>query len=288
VVLGEERATTMNPQTLLVVLPYFKDDSPMVRKLLNWIHTISPHLGPHCCLLAADAGVPQAVKIELGELAKSIFYYAETAIIPVPSDVTGWPAASNAMFRITAAHVQECFKLPWFWMEPDCTPIRPGWLDELAVSYSRCPKRFMGAVINSQQSGMPIAHLAGCAVYPSNASDALKEYTNGQQAWDIANAPYVIPRTLNTPLIHHHYGEMKLPPTFKAAREPGDPINTCTLDFVRKEAAVFHRCKDGTLIDVLSQMRESEPTTPAAEPVPNSEAPKRGPGRPRKSEPVLP
>lgn len=275
----------MTTQPLLVTIPYCQKDAALAKKLLGWIEELSPKLAPHCCLMAADAQVPHDIKIELGNIAKRIFHYTESAVIPVPSNASGWPKATNAMFRTTALHIRECFKLPWFWMEPDCTPLRHSWLDELAVHYGTCPKRYMGAIITSNQPPLPPAHLAGCAVYPSDCADAMKPYTEGDFAWDIANAAYVIPRAINTPLIHHHYGEMQLAPIFKEAKAPGDPINTCTLAFVRPEAAVFHRCKDGSLIDVLRKQRDTANIKPAAEPIAASEAQKRGPGRPRK-EPV--
>jgi hypothetical protein len=276
----------MNPQSLLAVIPYHTKDAPLTKKLLEWIGRLSPKLNPHCCLLAADAAVPHEVKADLNGIAKGIFGYAETAIIPVPEDANGWPKASNAMFQITAQHIQECFKLPWFWMEPDCTPLRASWLDELSVHYTSCPKRYMGTLIRSSQPPMPPVHLAGCAVYPANAFEAMKLFTSGALPWDIANAAYVLPRAMNTQLIHHHYGEMTLPPTFKETKEPGDPVNTCTLSFLKPEAAVFHRVKDGTLIDLLAKKMDTSRIIPAPEPTPASEAPKRGPGRPRKEEPT--
>lgn len=274
-----------NSQALLVCIPYNSKDITQARSLLAWIGKISPNLGPHCCLMAADAAVPHEVKLELGNAAKAIFYYAETAVISTPTEATAWPKAANAMFRIASTHIKACFKLPFLWMEPDCVPMRPSWLDEIAVSYARSPKRFMGSLIPSSQPPMPPLHLAGCAVYPPDAADELKPFTEGDSAWDIASAPFVVPRTYPTPLIHHHWGEPGLPPTFVAEKIHGGPINACTLDFVRPEAAIFHRCKDSTLIDLLSKQRDSA-TKPAAEPKATSEAPKRAPGRPKKPEPV--
>ena len=271
---------------MLLTLAYCNKDVDQTRRLLLWIEKLSPKLGPHCCLLSADALVPHETKLEIAAIAKRIFYYTETAIINVPLDATGWPKAPNAMFRITCQHVQECYKLPFFWMEPDCVPLKPSWLDELALSYSRSPKRFMGAMIRSQQPPMPPVHLAGCAIYPHDAYTAMEPFTTTDRAWDIANAAYVIQRAADTPLIHHHYGTMELPPTFKETKAPGDPENTCTLDFIRDGAAVFHRVKDNTLIDLLAKRLDSA-AVPAAEPTKAAtEAPvKRGPGRPRK-EPV--
>ena len=279
----------MNTQQILVCIPYHTGDVTQARTLLNWISKISPKLGPHCCLLAADSLVPHETKLELGNLAKSIFYSAETAIINVPADITGWPKATNAMFRITSKHIQECFKLPFFWMEPDCIPTRPSWLDELAVEYSRCPKRIMGSMIQSRQPPMPPVHLAGCAVYPADIGTSMAPFTETDMAFDIANCSLVVPRAMNTALIHHVWGEPGLPPTFKDAKVAGDPVNTCTFDFVREGAAVFHRCKDGTLIDLLEKRRNSAPI-PTSEPEKAApEAPgKRGPGRPRKEQIPVP
>lgn len=276
-------------QPILVTLPYCIKDVDQTRSLLAWIETISPKLGPHCCLLVADSAVPHETKVELGNAAKRIFYHAETAIANVPTDATGWPKASNAMFRIAATHIHACYKLPYFWMEPDCVPLKPSWIDELAVAYARCPKRFMGALIRSQQPPMPPVHLAGCAIYPANNAVDMEQFTTGTLAWDIANAQFVVPRTLETNLIHHHWGEPDLPPIFKETKEPGDPVNTCTLSFIHEGAVVFHRTKGNGLIDLLTKKRQSVPV-PATEPISAAtEAPvKRGPGRPRKSESTLP
>lgn len=249
----------MNTRPLLVCIPYCVKDADQTRRLLHWIARISPALAPHCCLMAADSAVPHEIKVELGNLAKGIFQFAETAILALDAGDTGWPKAPNAMFRIASLHIQECFQLGWLWLEPDAVPLRPSWLDELALTYYRCPKRFMGSHIHSSQPPLPPVHLAGCAVYPPDAAKLLAEFCApaATQAWDIASASYVIPRSFDTPLIHHHYGTMELAPTFKAEKLNGDPINTCTLDFIRKDAAIFHRCKDATLIDLLTQKVQS-------------------------------
>ena len=292
----------MNPQPLLVLLPYHRGDLDQARQLLNWIGELSPRLAPHCCLLAADSIVPHETKIELGNIAKGIFHFAETAVINVPLDATGWPKASNAMFRVAGEHVRECFKLPFLWLEPDCIPLRPSWLDELSVAYTSCPKRFMGPIIASNQPGLPPFHMPGCAVYPNNALNDMAQFTKTDAPWDIADAPYVIPRMFPTPLIQHVWGEKDLPPVFKATKEPGDPVNTCELSFIKPEACLFHRTKTGGLIELLRNRKRPEPielpgividspeesgnsASPATEQMPAIEAPvKRGPGRPRKQE----
>lgn len=270
----------MNPTPLLVIIPFCSKDIDLTRKLLGWIERLSPSLSPHCCLLAADSLVPKEAIVETRNKARAIFEYAEAALVNVPKEEEGgWPRASNAMFRIASRHAGECFRLPWLWLEPDCTPLVPAWLDLLALAYHRCPKKYLGAQIQSMdpQQGLPPVHLAGCAIYPPDAFGPMEPFCapGASLAWDIGNASYVIPRSMNTPLIHHVYGTLELPPLFKAVKEPHDPINTCTIDFVRKDAVLFHRVKNGSLIDLLEKNLHNKPR--------EADSGKRGPGRPPKS-----
>jgi hypothetical protein len=172
--------------------------------------------------------------------------------------------------------------------------------------------RFMGSIISQQgQAGLPEKYLNGVAVYPNNAIeifDKIPTIKDGTQAWDIGSTASVVPRAMNTPLIFHFYGLKDMPPIFVSAKAPDAPKNHVTLDFVPLQAAVFHRSKDGGLIDLLRARRNAVPETktvvvaelfvePKSEPVvdmlpPNLSAPeidtpqpeKRGPGRPRKVE----
>jgi hypothetical protein len=55
----------------------------------------------------------------------------------------------------------------------------------------------------------------------------------------------------NTNLIQHFWGKPNLAPTFVHERTERSPENTFTLANLRKEAVLFHRNKDGTLIRLL-------------------------------------
>ena len=77
-------------------------------------------------------------------------------------------------------------------------------------------------------------------------------------------------RSHNTPLIQHFWGKPDLAPTFREVKGEHDPENTIPMGFIKPEAVLWHRSKDGTLIDLLRARK-------------NTETPKRpGPGRPRK------
>jgi hypothetical protein len=242
---------------LLVVLAYCPKDLEITKKLLFWISELGS-CKPHSLLLVADSAVPQPTMRELMDIVRPVFHKVHTMIVTVPSNVTFPP---NHMFLQAANQVKENYKHDFLWMEPDSIPIGEEWLEEIAMAYDDCPSRFMGSIIHQEgQPGMPSDYLNGVAVYPNDAIDLFKNIPtikDGTQAWDIASASVVIPKAMNTPLIKHFYGLKDLPPVFVASRATDAPKNHVTLDFVPKEAAIFHRSKGGELIDLLRAKRNA-------------------------------
>lgn len=93
--------------------------------------------------------------------------------------------------------------------------------------------------------------LNGNAVYPCRAIDLIGPGMNERQAWEMTSAALVMPQTAETPLIQNFWGKPDLAPTFVKHRTPRSPINAFTLDNIKEQTVLFHRCKDGSLIRVL-------------------------------------
>jgi len=263
--------------SLLLVIPYHQKDAVLAKQLINWMSELQPmgYLQP--CMIACDNTVDRETQAEIFKLAKATFSTVDLLRIPVPLDRQGWIPGSNFMFEKVAQTIQECIKLPWLWCEPDCVPLRESWLDALSEMYAVQSKRFMGAWVDTKQPGMPERHLAGCAIYDSHAYDGMKAFTaSSSVAFDIGAAGFTVMRSHNTPLIQHFWGKPDLAPTFREVKGEYDPENTIPMGWLKPEAIFYHRCKDGTLIDLLRARK-------------NTETPKRpGPGRPRKvTEPSL-
>lgn len=252
----------MNP--ILVVLPYHSGDIEIARKLLEWIGELGS-CQPHSLLLCADASAPRDKVLELMAIARPNFSQVRTMLVTVPAPAEGkkvW--APNVMFLNAARQVQDQFKLDFLWLEPDAIPMCEMWLHYIAEEYTQCPYRFMGSLIKQQgQEGLPPEYLNGVAVYPNDAFDVFDKIVSvkdSSQAFDIGSAAAVVPKSLNTRLIQHYYGTKELPPVFVESRAPDAPKNHVTLDFVPKEAAIFHRSKDGKLIDLLRAKRLTPPS----------------------------
>ena len=266
----------MNP--LLCVIPYCKKDYELAKKLLEWIAELNG-CRQHSCLLAADSEVDKEQRKALKELATKSFHSVSSIPLTVPT--IGY--APNHMFMLTAQQIMFSYKFPFLWLEPDATPRCPRWLNMLSEEYTASPKKAMGSLIESKQPNLPAIHLAGVAIYPPDifqVYDTFASIKNAIVAWDMEAATAMVPRAKNSLQMQHFWGKRDLPPTFVAKKEPGVsyPENTLDLSFLRPEAVLFHRCKDGTLIDCL---RKAVPATPPPE-VPRKR------GRPRKIEPAFP
>lgn len=280
---------------LIVALPYCSKDTIETTRLLNWIKELDSKVDHHLLLVADDA-VPMETKKAIDALGKEVFTSAETMQVKAPAPVNGnYHVPAAVMFERAAHQIDTCYKWNFLWMEPDAVPLKSGWLDALAVEYECCPKRFLGSISKFTQQGVPPTVMFATAVYPNCAYPDLKKFCDGKQAFDMAFSDYVVPRAQNTPLIFHAFGAPNDPPTFKDVKMPGDGPNVGTLDAISKEAVLFHRNKDGSLIELLRKRNTATlpqsdlTTTELQEAVENFEPPqppKRRPGRPPKQVPV--
>ena len=244
---------------MILALPFCIKDVSQAIDLMGWIGQLGG-CKSHDCLLVADAAVQWSECMHALALAREHFKSAELISTDEPLD--GWPQAANAMFLKAAMHVATHQRQPFFVCEPDCIPLKSGWLDALEEAYGKCGRLFMGAFTRGTHPNYSEPVLAGCAVYPADAYQRLKDLFPCKRAWDVDTAPRVMPQAANTALIQHFFGQMDLPPTFAQSKTPQSTINTFTLEHLKPEAVVFHRNKDGTLLRLLKQKMFPEQSIP--------------------------
>lgn len=254
----------MNP--LICVIPFCNSDHAAAKRLLEWIKTLDPQIQGHSLLLVADDAVPVETKRELRDFGRTVFPYVECLIVKAPAPVnSNYHVPAAKMFLEAMRHIDSYYKWNWVWVEPDAVPLCQGWLDKLAIAYDACPKRFMGPVVRTTQPGVPKEHMPATMVYPNCAHSDLARFCDGTQAFDMAFAGYVTPRGIETPLIWHRFGQVDDPPRFKENKEADDGPNVGTLDMIPKEAVLFHRNKDGSLIELLRKCHSLLPSCQLSE-----------------------
>jgi hypothetical protein len=236
---------------LLAVLPYCSKDIELAKNLLKWIGELGGCPG-HSCLLIADSVVPKEERAAVKALAIPSFANVDT--IPVSIPERGF--APNHMFMLAAQQVMFSYKLPWLWLEPDCVPLKSGWLSVLSAEYAGSPKRLLGNLIEATQPGLPAVHLSGVSIYPPDVFplyDAFASIKSANVAWDMEAASAAVPRAKNSQFMQHLWGQRDLPPTFVKEAAAGLPVNAKALDFIQPDAVLFHRCKDSSLISLLRE-----------------------------------
>lgn len=235
---------------MTVVFPFHQGDALSLQRLLTWIALLGG-CKRHHALLCADAGTPYQVAEHCLDLAEDAFL--DASIISTEEPVVGWPQGPNALFNCVAQRMAELKDGPWLWLETDCIPLRHHWLELLEGRYLEVGKPILGAIVPCDTPGLPQKHVSGCAIYPGNFYELAKTLLIGNPnvAFDLAVAPLAVPMAQNDPLFHCFWGEKGLPPTFRSHQRPDRRPNEFTIDQLRPNAALFHRNKDGTLIELL-------------------------------------
>jgi len=230
---------------MTVVVPFCSADANQALSLLEFIGQLGG-CQEYSALLVMDAAVDWAKCVDALTLANRAF--RDARIIAPESSVTGWPAGANALW-LKAAHHCKCAGTDWLWLEPDAIPIKRGWL--VAIDKMRKGSRYFGHLYTYPQQAMKV--MSGIAVYPPDAIEligpCIEEHPD--KAWDVSSAEVVVPLATHTKLIHHFYGERDLAPTFIENRTSETRRNAFTLDQLPQEAVIYHRNKDGTLMELL-------------------------------------
>jgi len=268
-----------------VVIPFHNGDAHLAIDLVKWIGQLGG-IGDGHILMICDSGT----ELENIDSANKAVSVAGCVLNDWPA-VIGWPQGSNSLFRMALSGLGGRIKGPWLWLEPDAIPLKRGWLDAIRKEYESLPTRvgmvpgkwetdtsakssphpsgdrvrYMGNVYVCDNPQLPNRLMSGIGVYPADAKEELEHFTTTQYAWDVEAARFLVENCAHTRLIHHFWGIMGMPPTFAAARTPESPPNTFTLESIHKDAVIFHRNKDGTLLELLKTVGVDNETvvTPA-------------------------
>lgn len=234
---------------MLVVIPFCARDKAQAVRLAEHIAELGG-VGKHDCLLAVhkdtdSEGVIEPLTSAFGRIAE----FAITDDMIVEREQHTY--AANLMWKRTVNHIAEMNESqPWLWMEVDAAPTKASWLDAIHAAYAACGKPFLHDLVKTPRGKSN----SGCGVYPAKVRDHTSRlWELSDVSWDILLYEDFAPHTAYTPLIQD-VGFLKdgmTLPTFP---------DQASLSIIRPEAVIFHRCKDGTLIDRLSGKSETAST----------------------------
>jgi hypothetical protein len=236
---------------MLIVLPFCRADHWLALKNLEWAETLQrmdPAMGldgpfdplPFECLLAADEHTPVSA---VERQARRVFQSVELFRYAHPARNT-WPQGSNWMFVNVARRIALIERRPWLLWETDAVPLTSRWLEAIQLEYRTAGQPFMGAIVDIARR-----HMNGQGCYPPDVATWTSRAFSpaAGEAWDTAMAAETLPHThAANHLLHNVWLEDgRYVPTFPTQRE--------VEQLIPPGAVLFHRCKDGTLIDRLRE-----------------------------------
>lgn len=222
--------------------------------LLRWALELNPEGVKYNCLLSYETGTDPS---EIRDLAARYFTrdILENEYSPPP--IQGWPAAPNWAWQATARFMDDKkVNEPWFWWESDAVPLKPGWLDAIYDGYMQGGKRFAGHIVDRMD------HMNGVGIYPPDVRKRCHEAMMCRSAaWD-----YVLKDTITgdctnlNHLIQHVWNIRESDGAI--TNGDGKPVTFSDWPSVERwmdfNCVLFHRQKDGTLIQRLREYREAE------------------------------
>ncbi len=236
----------------VVVLPVARFDFNLALKWLKWVAKLDEGSRSFKLVVWTTPELTLLQLQELGDAAESLD--AKIEVNHTLND-NGYFGAPNQVFKGALDYCERAHRCAAIlWAEADTVPTRASWVADIMDEYRACGRPFMGDV--QREGGIP--HLTGNAVYHPNwrtLAPALAALPGPvpEMGWDSQAAHDVLPRA--------HYAK-----TIQQVWRPPLPITkTWALAHIRPETALFHQCKDGSLIDVLCEERGLAPIplTPA-------------------------
>ncbi len=222
---------------IVVVVPVAKFDWNLAVKLLKWMAVLAKSERPYPLIIWTSPQLTEAELVALADAADPI--HAEMEVCPGLQAQESYFGSPNVVFKGALEYCERVHPgAAMLWVEADAIPMRRSWYDDIKTEYAQCGRPFMGDV--QKEGGIP--HMTGNGVFhPKWRTLAPSLAAMGQEAcgFDSLCAHDILPRA--------HYAK-----TIQQVWRPPLPI---TADWaaknIRPETALFHQCKDGSLIDVL-------------------------------------
>lgn len=236
------RATTPAPKTrrsyvdtpLIAVLAVSPTDFHLAKKFLHWHRCLDGRgLVVHCA-----RSIPEAKRAELEILMPEL--------VTVTDEIyeRGYGASANYLFRSALEMCERNYPgVAVLWCEADSVPMRATWLEEVADEYRACGKPFLGDFVKHDPPGSGIDHMTGTAVYPPDWRTVAPSIADlpgprPDQGWDSQCSHETVPLMAQSKTIQQIWRPGKIDAHFRAKN-------------IWSTTALFHQCKDGSLIDVL-------------------------------------
>ena len=152
---------------ILIVIPFWSENAEQTEALIDWIRQLNANKAVGSVLLVAANEVHAEDREKIKVSAELAFETVE--MIQLPRNTGIKTEQINFNFKTVSEYILKSFKCPFFWMEPDTTPTRADWLQQLEYAYDRQPKKYAGSFIRGQDQNIFAARVI--CYHPTAFSD---------------------------------------------------------------------------------------------------------------------
>jgi hypothetical protein len=149
--------------SIICVFSFCASDRAMALEIARHIEAMGG-VTKHRCIVLHPSNVDGREIIRHLESA-----FGEVRIVAYRPYLHGWPGGPNQCFYEAAKAVLEMpGNAPWLFMEADCVPTNPTWLDEIASEHQLCEQPILGVFNDTFDANGRVVgqNIEGVAVYP--------------------------------------------------------------------------------------------------------------------------
>lgn len=247
---------------MIIIFPVGQRDCMLASWLVRYLRDIQMPPTHEAVIVyrSCEASWTRQIAVLAGTVFANVVEVEADDKLPDPS----WPHAPNLLHRTSAEWVQENRPdSPWFWFEPDCTPLVPNWVDVMEDEYRFNGTPFTGNIQEPGPKDTYWKHVSGCRISPGDFFGSYSWIYDGlERAFDLEASDQIIAETTQTHRMKHEYFidtaediilEKGKPGGYSKIIPKGYVLPTFTRDgmvdeLIRGGYVIQHRCKDGSLI----------------------------------------
>lgn len=187
---------------ILVVLAFSANDAVLAEHLADWIYLVNRREQEGDCLLVVAGDVHDEMRDKV-KLAAQVAFERVDIITGPKLENPNKNVHVNAMVKAAAQHITETYRVPWLWLEPDCVPLKYGWLDKIAEAHYNQAKRYSGPWKGAMAPDGKVTQifLNRVAVYPPDAMKDIGAGLNSGRPFNLDAGPIVHPKSSKVSLI---------------------------------------------------------------------------------------
>ena len=238
-----------------IVIPVSSHDKHLINDFCNILNFLGPYSNHELLVVARPADSSFAIDIfcQLESIfdVANIFFFEKDGTL-------GWPQGPNYYWKETIKYLSETEnKLPWLWMELDCTPVKKDWANSLEGDYKKSKSPCLGMIQPFILNGRDTTHLVGVAIYPPDFNIICSSWitlNDDSLAFDMHCQEEVIKISKNSKLMQHNFRTYNYTCIDQVIRGEIKEKGHTKYNFhrpIEDDVVLVHGCDDGSLARII-------------------------------------